>query len=410
MRVRGQRLAAAAVALASIGILLPVASPASADAIRDREYWLADYGIAQAWNVTRGEGVTIAIIDTGVDGTHPDLSGAVAAGADFTGNNRGGKPVSGQSHGTSVAALAAGHGHGSNDGVIGAAPAATIISASIAFGDDVDTDSQVADAINWAIDNGADVINMSFTRETLDWPESWDVAFLRAEQAGIVMVAAAGNRGSGNAVVGAPATIPGVLTVAGVTATGIASSGASAQGITIAVAAPSEQLVGALPGGGYSSFTGTSGATPIVAGIAALVKAAHPELSAGEIVNRIVKTARPAGAEGTDSLYGFGLVDAAAAVADAPVEASETANGNPLGDLSEWVRMNRRAIATVEPAEVVVPVESAEPSDPIAHLLPPTALLRDVGLPALVVGVFGLAVLVLGLWALRHACGRRRRG
>lgn len=408
--MRRHRLAAAIAALTAAGILLPAAAPATADDIRNREYWLGDYGIAEAWKVTRGEGVTIAIIDTGVDGSHQDLAGAVVAGADFTGNKRGGRPVNGRSHGTSVAALAAGRGHGSNDGVIGAAPAATILSASIAFGDDVDTDAQVVKAINWAIDNGADVINMSFTRETLDWPTSWDTVFLRAEEAGIVMVAAAGNRGSGNAVVGAPATIPGVLTVAGVNASGVASSWASAQGITIGVAAPSEQLVGALPGGGYSSFTGTSGATPIVAGIAALVKAAHPDLSAGEIVNRIVRTARPAGASGTDVLYGFGLVDAAAAVSDSAVTPSTQPNGNPMGDLTDWIRVHRRAEATPIPVEVVVPVETPVAVDPVAELLPSMALLRDVGLPALVIGAFGVATIVLIATAFHHAFRRRRRG
>ena len=416
VRVRGHRLAAATGVFALAALVLSSGGPASADAIRNREYWLAGYGITEAWNTTRGEGVTIAIIDTGVDATHPDLAGAVVAGEDFTGNGRGGKPVAGQSHGTSVASLAAGRGHGSDDGVIGVAPAASILSASVAFGDGIDSDTQVADAINWAIDNGADVINMSFTRETLDWPESWDTAFLRAEKAGIVMVAAAGNRGSGTAVVGAPATIPGVLTVAGVDAAGTSSTKASSQGITIGVAAPSERLVAAVPGGGYTSFTGTSGAAPIVAGLVALVKAAHPELSAGAIINRIVRTARPAGADGVDALYGYGLFDAAAAVSDAPVEAvtaAEAANGNPLGELTEWIRMNRRAAPPMEsavPVERVEPVETPASADPIAALLPSTAQLRDIGLPALVLGAGGLVLLTLVATALRHAFGRRQKG
>lgn len=419
MRVRGRRLAAATSVLVLVALMLPAGGPATADAIRNREYWLSDYGITEAWNTTRGEGITIAIIDTGVDPTHPDLAGAVVAGEDFTGHGSGGKPVTGQTHGTSVASLAAGRGHGSGDGVIGVAPAASILSASVEFGDGIDSDGQVADAINWAIDNHADVINMSFTRETLDWPESWDAAFLRAEKAGIVMVAAAGNRGSGTAVVGAPATIPGVLTVAGVDAAGFSSAKASSQGITIAVAAPSEQLVAAVPGGGYTSFTGTSGAAPIVAGLAALVKAAHPELSAGDIINRIVRTARPAGAEGVDALYGYGLFDAAAAVSDAPVATADGANGNPMGDLAEWIRVNRRAAQPseqavpaeqAEPTERVEPVETPAPAELIAALLPSTAQLRDVGLPALVIGVFALAVFVASASALHQVSGRRRRG
>ena len=153
-------------------LVLGTATPAHADTIRNREYWLADYGITTAWATTRGAGTTIAIIDSGVDGSHPDLSGAVVGAVDFSGSGTGGGPVAGNDHGTMVAALAAGRGHGSNSGVIGAAPEAGILAISIGFTADDSSDPQVAEAIVWAVDHGADVINMSFTRNTLDWPES----------------------------------------------------------------------------------------------------------------------------------------------------------------------------------------------------------------------------------------------
>jgi len=406
----------AVVLLAAVFVVVGAATPAYADNIRNREYWLASYGITTAWNVTRGAGVTIAIIDTGVSGSHPDLAGAVIGGADFTGQGSpdGQKPTGahGSAHGTMVAALAAGRGHGSGDGIIGAAPEASILSLSVGFGENVDSDSQVADAITWAVDHGADVINMSFTRETLDWPESWDTAFLYAEKEGVVMVAAAGNRGSGTAVVGAPATIPGVLTVAGLDRNGKASFDASAQGITIGVSAPSEQLVGATPGGGYVLWSGTSGASPIVAGIAALVKAAHPDLDAAGVIQRIIATARPAGADGVDPLYGYGLVDAAAAVS------SEVAgvSANPMGDLTEWIRLNRRADATPVPASTgaAMPVPEStpigSPEGVVAALLPPLPLLRDVGIPLLLFAGFFAAFVVLAVGAVRHFGRLRRRG
>jgi len=394
----------AAVLLAAF-LVVAAATPAHADTIRTREYWLDDYGIRDAWSVSRGAGTIIAVIDSGVDGSHPDLAGAIVDSADFSGT--GGD----KEHGTMVAALAAGRGHGSDDGVIGAAPEAGILAISIGFGDDATSDPQVAEAVIWAVDHGADVINLSFTRNTLDWPESWDEAFLYADEHDVVMVAAAGNRGSGTAVVGAPATIPGVLTVGGVTKAGIASNDASSQGITIGISAPSEQLVGASPGGGYVLWSGTSGAAPIVAGVAALVRSAHPELDAAGVINRITSTARPAGAEGVDALYGFGLLDAAAAVAsDVP-----TVSANPMGSLEDWVRLNRRADAPAAPTpgSIAAPAPDSTPIAPpdvgVVGLLPSVAQLRDVGVGLLVYVAFGATALMLLVAAVRHFRGLRRR-
>ncbi|WP_439564236.1 S8 family serine peptidase [Microcella sp.] len=367
MRARPARLLSRpfAASLVAAGLLVaglapaaaPVlAPPAAADAVRDRQYWLDEYGIRSAWSVTRGDGVVIAIIDSGVDAAHPDLAGAVIGGTDVSGrgNATGTLPLGpqGVTHGTMVASLAAGRGSGPNAGVIGAAPAASVLSISLAFGPgERSGDDQIADAVTWAVDNGADIISLSLTRNQVAWPESWDTAFVHAEQNDVVVIAAAGNRGSGTAQVSAPATIPGVLTVGGVDRAGRASDNASAQGITIGVMAPSEGLVGAIPGGGHSAWQGTSGATPIVAGIAALVRAAHPELDAAGVINRIISTARPATAIVPDPNYGYGLIDAAAAVsAEVPA-----VDANPLGTLAEWIVLHRRADADEVSVELSPP-------------------------------------------------------
>jgi subtilisin family serine protease len=220
----------------------------------------------------------------------------------------------------------------------------------------VSSDDQIADGVRWAVDNGAKVINMSLTRNTLDWPESWDSAFQYAFAHDVVIVAAAGNRGSGTTEVGAPATIPGVLTVAGVDRNGKASFDASSQGITIGVSAPSEQLVGANPGGGYVQWAGTSGAAPIVAGAVALVRAAHPELNAANVINRIISTARPVGSV-PSPVYGYGLLNANAAVTAvvAPVAA------NPMGDLGQWIHIHRRAQSTTPTQGAQAPVPTSTP-------------------------------------------------
>jgi subtilisin family serine protease len=401
-------------ALIPTALMSTAAEATPRDAVRDREYWLDDYGIRDAWAVTRGAGVTIAIIDTGVAGGVRDLAGAVTGGADFSGHGSpdGQTPVGDEApyHGTMVAALAAGRGTGGNSGIIGAAPEASILSISIGLGDGIgDSDQQVADAVVWAVDNGADVINMSFTRNQIDWPESWDDAFLYAAEHDVVIVAAAGNRGSGTEQVGAPATMPGVLTVAGVDRAGVVSGKASSQGITIGVAAPSEALVGVRPDGRYLTWAGTSGAAPIVAGIVALVRAAHPELDAANVINRVIATARDAGPPGDDFSYGYGYIDALAAVSATVPDVVE----NPMGDLAEWVRIHRRADVAEPPVVVVVPELEAVPegefTDPTGVLLPRMVTVQLVGAPLLAIMLLTLVVVVFLVAAVRRIRARSSR-
>jgi subtilisin family serine protease len=393
-------------------------SVAKTDYIRDDEYWLDQYGIRKAWATTQGKGITIAVIDTGVDGSVPDLAGAVTNGIDYSGQGakNGQKPVGASdesSHGTMVASLAAGRGTPGNAGVIGAAPQASILSISIGFGSAAtNSDTQIAEAVTWAVDHGANIINMSLTRNTLAWPESWDTAFLYAMKHNVVIVAAAGNRGSGTTEVGAPATMPGVLTVAGVDRNQHASVDASAQGITIGVSAPSEQLLGAIPGGGYVQWEGTSGSTPIVSGVVALVMASHPGMDAANVINRVVATASPAGAAGIDPIYGYGLLNANAAVtATVP-----TVKSNPMGDLAAWIHLNRRAEPTSTPsapptstAKPVKAAQSATPQNPMGLLYPTAVQLRQVGLPLAVLLAFGAALIAMIVLAVQHFRSLRRR-
>ncbi|WP_374676618.1 S8 family serine peptidase [Arthrobacter sp. zg-Y1171] len=435
------RLRAAAAALCTaVALPLLAPAPAQADEWRDKQYWLTDYGVTEAWKTTKGAGVKVAVIDTGVDATHPDLAGAVAGGFDVSGagDPQGAKGLgSTPEHGTLVATLLAGRGHekpqedkeasegekkeGEDkdkdkpadrpDGIIGVAPEAEILAVSTWIGGTnpggVPIDTQIPAAVRWAVDNGAKVINMSLGSTSTAWPESWDDAFLYAEQNDVVVVAAAGNRGGGMTQVGAPATIPGVLTVAGLNRQGEASLDSSSEGISIGVAAPAEDLIGGMPGNTsrYATWEGTSGAAPLVSGVAALIRAAHPEMSAADVINRIVSTARDAGDPGTDTIYGYGILDANAAVnADVP-----SVTSNPLGTIAEWIRVHRR-VAEEAPGAADIPAPTVpdlpEPAVPVAQ--EPVA--ADGNLPAVVVLGFGgllVALLVAGTVHVTHV---RRRG
>lgn len=425
--------------------LAPSLQPAAADEWREGQYWLQEYGFRQAWDRTRGEGVTVAVIDTGIDAAHPDLTGQVAGGTDVSGAGSpdGTAPVGPvPEHGTLVASVLAGHGHhgpdvpgggpaapaatGSApaspsasssppssssaapaasatepgpDGVIGVAPGARLLSISVDLGDDnphgPTPEDQIAEAVTWAVDHGADVINMSLGSTRQDWPESWDRAFLHAEENDVVIVAAAGNRASGAMTAGAPATIPGVLTVAGLNADGTASWDASTEGISIGVAAPAHPLVGAVPGGDWQHWQGTSGAAPLVAGLAALVRSAHPEMPAHQVIHRILTTARDAGVPGEDPVYGHGVIDAAAAV----TAEVDQVDRNPMNTIADWIRVHRRAESPAAPAgtPTTSPGGPTSTPAPAATALPQAAAATDPapGLqPALVLGT-GLAVVAL---------------
>ena len=392
-----------AIAAGLVAVLLAPVGPAQADQVRERQYWLSEYGIQAAWQITRGAGVTIAIIDTGIDGSHQDLAGAVIGGSDFSGlgSPNGQTPVGKERrHGTMVASLAAGRGNNGVDGVLGSAPEATLLSLSMSFGGGViPPDDQVAEAVRYAVDNGADIISLSLTRNTRDWPESWDRAFSYAAANDVVVIAAAGNRGSGTVAVGAPATMPGVLTVGGVNRNRIASDGASSQGITIGVMAPSEDLVGAIPGGGYVAWSGTSGATPIVAGIVALVRSAYPNLNAANVINRVLVTSTPVTDVTPDPLYGYGIVNAQRALtAEVPL-----VSANPLGSLDDWVTLHRRQAGEA----VVIPLgpntSSSGETSRLERTLPVEQDIQRQALPYVVSGAFGvvlLVVLITGLFVV----------
>jgi membrane-anchored mycosin MYCP len=423
------RTAAAALALVLAACCLVtglITAPAArADEWRDKQYWLADSGITKAWEVSKGAGVKVAVIDSGVDAQHPDLKGAVAGGYDASGSGQpdGQKSVGSKpEHGTLVATMLAGRGHQpadktasptpgpagpAPDGIIGVAPEAQILSVSTWLGSPNPSgksdQDQIPEAVRWAVDNGAKVINISLGSTTPQWPQSWDAAFLYAEQKDVVIVAAAGNRIGGNTQVGAPATIPGVLTVAGLDRSGTASVDASSQGISIGVAAPAQNLLGGLPGGGYAEWAGTSGSTPIVAGVAALIRSKWPSMSAEQVINRIVSTARDAGAPGKDPLYGYGILNAEAALKDDVPEAKS----NPLGTIAEWIRVHRRGnLATPTPVPTAeAPVAApALPEATVPAVEPPSQ--RDTAIGGAVVIGFALlfvAIIAAAVIQLRRA-------
>jgi type VII secretion-associated serine protease mycosin len=323
--------------MAAVGGVLAtgVASPpALADEVRDAQ-WHVDYlDLATAHQISRGAGVTVAVIDSGIDATHQDLRDNLAPGTDLVepANRDGWTP---EEHGTVVAGVLAGHGHGPGgaDGVLGVAPAARIL--PIRTTDDSEDPQPrsrlLADGIEYAVANGATVISISLSSDPSDIDQR---AIEAARRSDVVVVAAAGNRPDAEAVT-FPAALPVVVAVGGVDrAGGLAEF--SVTGPQIMLTAPGHEIVSTAPGDEYVIASGTSLAAPIVAGTAALVRAAHPQLTADEVIHRLVSTADDAGPLGADEQYGHGVVNVVAALtADVPPMPPEAAEPDEVRR-SQW--------------------------------------------------------------------------
>ena len=332
------------IALLVLGLLLAPATIAD-------NWWIQSYGFDQ----TRldGTGVTIAVIDTGVDSSHPDLQGTVIDGVDFStvGVPNGTSGVGSSAfHGTMVASLIAGQGS-TDSGVIGVAPKANLLAISIGLGvPGSNTDDQIAQAVRWAVNHDADIINLSLTRNSQTWPRSWDEAFSYAFENDVLVVAAAGNRTDQSSRPSAPATIPGVVSVGGVTKTQEPAE-ASTAGLGVAISAPAQDLLGAYPGEGYRFWDGSSAAAPLVSGLLALMKQADPKASANDLIERLLTSATDLGEPGFDANYGHGVINPVAALSS-----KATADENPLGSLENWIAQYRSAVDEKQ-SELVAPAE-----------------------------------------------------
>lgn len=268
------------------------------------EWWFSGWAIQQkVWPRTTGDGVTVAVLDSGVNAGIPEFAGAVLPGADFNGTGTDGRTDTddGDGHGTAMAALIA--AQGGPTGWVGVAPGAKILPIVRGSGDD-----SVGDGIRYAADHGADVISMSFGGP-LACSRVLQDAVTYAIDKDVVLVAAAGNSADSGNLPESPASCPGVVAVGALDGNSLKPWVKSQRQPYVALAAPGAQVGSVGKDGGLFHYgAGTSQATALTSGVVALMRSALPDLSGREIVQRLLNTTKDVGPKGVDPQTGSGLI------------------------------------------------------------------------------------------------------
>ena len=328
-------MAPVAVALVLAWLALSSA-PAVADQVRLTEWWLPELHITAAQQTSQGSGVTIAVLDTGVDAAAPDLAGSVLSGPDLSHSGRAANGPFFGIRGTEIASIIAGHGHGpgNGDGLIGVAPAAKILSVRVALDSGDPTlgnpaitsglPAAIASGIRYATNNGASVIDLPLdpaaagaagpaglpSLAVSSPAEQSAVAYARSK--GVVLVAPAGDDGAGPGIINYPAAYHGVISV-GAFDKNFTKAPFSSHQSYVTMTAAGDGIAAETPSG-YTTVGSTSAASAVVAGIAALIRSAFPALTPAQVTKSLISSTRFRRPNGRQIGSGYGTVDALAAL------------------------------------------------------------------------------------------------
>jgi subtilisin len=276
---------------------------------------VSQIGAPQAWDASRGKGIKVAITDTGIDATHPDLSSNVKGAVSFV---PGETPNDGNGHGTHAAGIIAAAENGV--GIIGVAPAASLYNVKVLGNSGAGQWAWLVAGINWCISNKMDIISIQLGGPSM--PAAVESICNAAWAKGLLVIATAGVGGPGMGTVAAPAKFKNVIAVSAVDNADVITP-FSGRGPEVELSAPGINILSTKPGGGYQSWSGTAGACAHVSGAAAVAWGSHRFASNVEIWNLLAGTARPLGNPGWDPLYGYGRVQVdRAALARAPQAAA----------------------------------------------------------------------------------------
>ncbi|GHH97433.1 S8 family serine peptidase [Neobacillus kokaensis] len=277
-----------------------------------KQWYLDKIQAPKAWDKTKGSSaITVAVIDDGVQQTHPDLKGKIVKPYNAV---TGGSSYPAQLHATHVAGIIAASFN--KTGIAGIAPNIKIMPINVFTGEQATAESIVR-AIKYAADHRADIINMSLG--SYRYSDTIETAVKYAKSKGVLLIAAAGNDGSYLPVY--PAASEAVLGVSATT-NGDQIAYFSNRGKYIDLAAPGVNIFSTVTGNSFAYESGTSMAAPVVSGVAALVRSRNPFLSPGQVEGILRKSTVDLGTKGWDSFYGYGRIDADKAVSNTPVPIS----------------------------------------------------------------------------------------
>lgn len=406
-RSRARVTASAALGMLLVGI---ASVPAHAAGVRDRQWHLTAMGAEEIWQLSTGKGVTVAVIDSGVDKNNPDLRGQVLKGKDFYPAKPGDESTDFDGHGTGMAGLIAGTGErDGGNGAFGLAPGAKILPIRVPSGDD-DTQSQAAadaefnrilpGAIRFAVDSGAKVINVSIAVETGS-PQVTSAVKYALDKGALIFAGVGNDAQKGNKPM-YPAATPGVVGVGAVDKK-LTRIPMSQVGPQVDMVAPGKDTVAACGGGtGICSSTGTSDATALASAAAALVWSKHPDWTNNQVLKVMLNTISPPTEGPKRSDYvGFGAVR--------PLRALKTpgdpgpADVRPIDDLDATVSESPSAESSAG-APSAVPSASSD-----APAAAPQASSDEGGDAGLWIGL-GIGAAVLIAAAVAVPVLRSRRG
>jgi subtilisin family serine protease len=285
-------------------------APEPTDPDVDQQWAMFAFPFSTVWQCGQGAGITVAVVDSGVQANHPDLTGRVRPGAAIVNGavQNGAGLIDVNGHGTHVAGII---GAGLNGvGVVGVAPEVTILPVRVLDANGVGPNSDIGKGITWAVDHGAKVINVSIGSDTKSASVSTAVGY--AVDHGVTVVAAAGNGGP-TGKPRYPAALSEVIAVGALDPNGDVAS-YSTNGDYVDVVAPGTKIYSTKIPSTWGENTGTSMASPHVAALAALVIDARGSVSPGNMLRRLTSTATDAGPPGFDPAYGWGCINPIAAV------------------------------------------------------------------------------------------------